>query len=64
MQRFLEAIYQNLFEILNYLTHFCFCSKGFCVIRKTFGVPYKTFNPGLCYKLPIIQTFDFVNMKR
>lgn len=64
MQRFLEAILENISGLANFLTPVRYCDEGFNVIRKTFGVPHKVFSPGLCYKLPIIQTFDLVNMKK
>lgn len=64
MQRFLEAILQNISGLANFFTPIRYCDEGFNVVRKTFGKPNKVFNTGLCYKLPIIQTFDLVNMKK
>lgn len=64
MYRFLEAILQNISGLVDYLTPVRYCDEGFNVIRKTFGIPKKIFSTGLCYKLPIIQSFDKVNMKR
>ena len=64
MQKFLEAILQNISGVANFLTPIRYCDEGYNAIRKTFGKPYKVFHTGLCYKLPIIQTFDIVNMKK
>lgn len=64
MQRFLEAILQNFSGFTNFLTPIRYCDEGFNIVRKTFGIPNKIFTPGLCYKLPIIQSFDKVNMKK
>ena len=64
MQRFLEAILQNISGLAKFLTPVRYCDEGFNIIRKTCGRPNKVFNTGLCYKLPIIQTFDLVNMKK
>ena len=63
MYRFLEAILQNLSGIANYLTPVMYCDEGYNIIRKTFGKPYKVFSTGLCYKFPVIQSFDKINMK-
>lgn len=64
MQRFLEAILQNISDLANFFTPVRYCDEGYNVVCKTFGKPNKVFNTGLCYKLPIIQTFDVVNMKK
>lgn len=64
MQRFLDVILQNISGLANFLTPVRYCDEGYNVIRKTFGKPHKVFTTGLCYKLPIIQTFDIVNMKK
>lgn len=59
-----ELILNNITTFLDYLTPVRYCNKGFNVIRKTFGKPEKVFTTGLCYKLPVIQSFDIVNMKK
>lgn len=64
MQRFLDVILQNISGLANFLTPVRYCDEGYNVVRKTFGKPNKVFTTGLCYKLPIIQTFDLVNMKK
>lgn len=64
MQRFFEAVLQNISALANFITPVRYCDEGYNVIRKTFGKPQKVFNTGLCYKFPIIQTFDIVNMKK
>lgn len=64
MQRFLDVILQNISGLANFLTPVRYCDEGFNVVRKTFGKPEKIFNTGLCYKLPVLQTFDLVNMKK
>lgn len=63
MQKFLNLLIQNIEAIIDLLTPIRYCDEGFNMVRKTFGIPNKVFTPGLCYKLPIIQSFDKVNMK-
>ncbi len=64
MQRFFEVLLENLSDFVNLLTPVRYCDEGFNIIRKIFGVPHKIYTPGLCFKFPIIQTFDTVNMKK
>lgn len=64
MQRVIELLFNNLSGLINYLTPIIYCDKGYNIIRKTFGTPGKIFtNSGICFKLPIIQSFDKVNTK-
>ena len=63
MQRVIEVLLNNFSGFLNYLTPVMYCDEGFNIIRKTFGRPHKIYKTGLCFKLPIIQSFDKVNMK-
>lgn len=64
MNKLFNILIQNIESIIDLLIPIRYCDEGYNVIRKTFGIPNKVFPPGLCYKLPIIQTFDNVNMKR
>lgn len=64
MQRFLDVILQNISGLANFITPVRYCDKGFNVVRKTFGVPDKIYPSGICFKFPIIQTFDLVNIKK
>nr|DAK00206.1 MAG TPA: SPFH domain / Band 7 family [Bacteriophage sp.] len=55
---------QNIYNIFDLLTPIIYCDKGYNIIRKTFGTPGKIFtNSGICFKFPIIQSFDKVNIK-
>ena len=60
----LQIFAQNIHKLTGLLTPIRYCNQGFCVVRKTFGVPNRIFQPGLCYKIPLIQAFDCVNMKK
>lgn len=64
MNKFLDILIQNIGIIFDLVTPVIYCDEGYNIIRKTFGKPYKVFSTGLCYKLPIIQSFDKVNMKK
>lgn len=65
MNKFLELLLQNVNNLLNLLTPVYYCNAGFNIIRNTFGVPGKLYDiPGICFKIPIIQSFDVVNVKK
>ena len=63
MNKFLDVLLQNANLLLDLLTPIKYCDEGYNIIRKTFGKPHKVFSTGLCYKLPVIQAFDRVNMR-
>ncbi len=64
MNKLFELLMQNIYNIFDLLTPIIYCDKGYNIIRKTFGTPGKIFtNSGICFKLPIIQSFDKVNTK-
>jgi len=64
MNKIIDLIFQNLYNIFDLITPVIYCNEGFNVIRKTFGVPGHIYKKsGLCVKLPVIQSFDRVNMK-
>ena len=65
MNNFFELLLRNTNNILDLLTFVRFCDEGYNIIRKTCGKPDKIYNKsGICFKIPIIQGFDKVNMKK
>ena len=65
MNKFFELLLQNTNNILDLITFVKFCDEGYNIIRKTCGKPGKLYSKsGICFKIPIIQGFDKINMKK
>lgn len=64
MQKFFEILLENLSDMVSVLTPICCCKEGFNVVRTTLGKPDKIYTTGLCFKIPIFQNFEKVNMKK
>lgn len=64
MEQFFNLILKYLGSSINLITPVRYCDKGYCVIKKIFGKPYKIFNAGLCFKIPLLESFDVVNIKK
>lgn len=62
---FAELILKFWNTILKYIWPLFFRHEGFNIIKKTYGKPTKIYknNERFCWKVPLFQTFDIVDMR-
>lgn len=64
MERFLEIVLKHIGSFVDLLTPVRYCDEGQNVIVKRFGRPKRAYKPGICWKIPVLETFDTANMKK
>lgn len=64
MERFFELLFKYLAGAADLITPVRYCDKGLNVVKKCFGKPYKVYQSGICFKVPLIEEFDKVNIKK